>query len=116
MKDGVSFILEEVSGLCAKSAIVSVPSGQRGKGYYSTDFLVDKKDGGKHPILNLKKLNQFVVKCTFKVETLSTIISIVTPGVWLASIDLKDAYLHISIVEEDWKFLCFLMETIISNL
>ena len=108
-KDGVSIILEEVSGLCTKSAIVPVPSGQRGKGNYSTYFLVDKKDGGKRPILNLKKLNQFLVKCTFKVETLSTIISIMTPGVWLASIDLQDAYLHIPIAEEDWKFLRFLI-------
>ena len=107
--DGQSVMLEEVESLCAKSAVVPVPPDQRGTGYYSTYFVVPKKDGGLRPILNLKRFNQYLVKRKFKMESLSSIISVVTPGVWLASIDLKDAYLHVPIAQENHKYMRFSM-------
>ena len=108
--DGASAMLEEVSELCAKCAVVPIPPGQRGKGYYSTYFLVTKKDGGLRPILNLKRFNQNLVKRSFKMETLQNLIPIMVPGVWLASIDLKDAYLHVPMAKECWKYLCFAID------
>jgi hypothetical protein len=102
-------MLDEVANLCEKSAVVPVPSDQRGTGYYSTYFVVPKKDGSLRPILNLKRFNQHLVRRKFKMETLGSIISIMTPGVWLASIDLKDAYLHVPIAPEDHRFLRFLI-------
>jgi len=51
---GASVLLEEVDALCAKSAVESLPPMTPGKqGYYSTYFLVPKKDGGVRPFLNL---------------------------------------------------------------
>ena len=109
-RDGESALLDEVEGLCAKCAVKSVPPGQRGDGYYSTYFLVTKKDGGMRPILNLKQFNKHLVHRRFKMETLNRLISIVVPGVWMASLDLKDAYLHVPIAREHWKYLRFAVQ------
>ena len=46
-------ILDEVDDLLKKSAIEVVPKDQEGLGFYSTFFIVPKKDGGHRPILNL---------------------------------------------------------------
>ena len=40
-------------------------------------------------------------------ETLRSVIRFVKPGDWLASIDLKDAYLHIPICPSHLKYLRF---------
>ena len=88
-------MLGEVSELCAKAAVVPVPTDQQGRGYYSTYFLVPKKDGGVRPILNLKPFNKNVPKQHFKMETLQGILPTLEPGLWLASLDLKDAYFHV---------------------
>jgi hypothetical protein len=42
----MSNILEEVNKLLGKGAIELVPPGQEGQGFYSTFFIVPKKDGG----------------------------------------------------------------------
>ena len=63
--------------------------------YYSTYFLVPKKDGSYRPILNLKFFNLNVCKTSFKMETLHSIIAIMRLHQWLASSDLKDAYFHV---------------------
>ena len=34
-------------------------------------------------------------------DPMPSIVSFMTPGIWLASIDLKDAYLHVAIAEWD---------------
>jgi hypothetical protein len=52
----MSNILEEVNKLLGKGAIELVPPGQEGQGFYSTFFIVPKKDGGLRPILILKSL------------------------------------------------------------
>ena len=90
-------ISEEVAALLAKNAVRLVEPQDWHTGYFSTHFLVPKKDGGLRPILNLKKFNVHMVKRSFRMETLATIISIVEPGQWSMSIDLKEAYFHIPI-------------------
>ena len=54
-------ILDEVGKLLGKNAIELVPLDQVGRGYYSTFFVVPKKDGGLHPILNLRQLNTHLI-------------------------------------------------------
>ena len=42
--------------------------------------------------LILKKLNRHVQYADFKMESILSILSLVTPNCWMASVDLKDAY------------------------
>ena len=90
----VRVIDEEVEALLRKGAIEEVvPS----PGYYSRVFVVPKKDGGWRPILNLKRLKTFLVSPPFRMDTARDVASLLYPGDWMASIDLKDAYFHIPV-------------------
>ena len=60
-------ISEEVTELLQKGAIGEVVPVEQ-TGFYSNLFLVPKKDGGQHPVINLKALNNFVNKEHFKME------------------------------------------------
>lgn len=104
---------EEVAALLQKQAIRPVPPQDQDRGYYSTYFLVPKKDGGFRPILNLRWLNLSVRYRRFRMETLRTIIGVVRPGMWMASIDLKDAYFHIPINGQHHCFLRFMFRGVV---
>ena len=43
-------------------------------------------------ILNLKRLNKFADYKHFKMESLQNVLELIRPGVYMASIDLKDAF------------------------
>ena len=101
---------EEVTGLRTKGAVRTVPPKLERFGFYSTYFTVPKKDGGIRPILNLKPFNRNIKRERFKMETLQSIISLMQPGVWLASVDLKDAYFHVPINRAHWKYLRFVLD------
>ena len=101
---------EEVEGLVRKKAVVVVPPDLVRSGTYSTYFLVPKKDGGIRPILNLKKFNLNMKPKRFKMETLQSVLAALRPGLWLASLDLKDAYLHVPIRPVHQRFLRFLWQ------
>ena len=75
--------------------------------YYSTYFVVPKKDGGLRPILNLKYFNLSVWKTSFKMETLLSIIAVMRPQQWMASVDLKDTYFYVPVVAAHHQFLRF---------
>ena len=98
---------EEVRKLLVKGAIEVVPPSQAKEGFYSTYFLVPKKTGDLRPILNLRPLNKVIQIDTFKMETLSNVIMSVSPGQWLVSLDLKDAYFHVPVNRAHWKYLRF---------
>ena len=78
-------------------------------GYYSRLFLVPKPDGSFHPIIDLKKLNQFLVVPSFKMETLFSIITALQPQEWITKIDLKDAYHHILVHVNIRKYFRFVV-------
>jgi hypothetical protein len=59
-------------------------------------------------ILNLKGLNKFIEYHHFKMESLSTVISLVKRNCYMASVDLKDAYYSVPIANEHQKYLKFL--------
>ena len=78
-------------------------------GYYSRLFLVPKPDGFFRPIIDLKKLNQFIVVPLFKTETLFSIIAALQPQEWITKIDLKDAYHHILVHANIRKYFRFVV-------
>ncbi|KAL0173154.1 hypothetical protein M9458_033465, partial [Cirrhinus mrigala] len=67
---------QEVETLLRKEAIEVVPPHDRESGFYSRYFIVPKKDGGLRPIIDLH---------------------------WFVTIDLKDAYFHVSILPQHRK-------------
>jgi len=100
-------LLQAVTDLLAKKAVVRVWDYAHSPGYYSPYFLCPKKDGTLRPILNLKKFNKFLVKEKFRMETLSDVLASLEQDDWLISVDLKDAYLHVPIHASFHKYLRF---------
>ena len=71
-------------------------------------FIRPKKESGKFRVIfNLKKLNEAVIYRKFKMDTLEAVIKMMTPGCFMTSIDLRDAYYSLPIVPADRKYLKF---------
>ncbi len=98
---------QEVNTLLRKEAIEVVPPLDRESGFYSRYFIVPKKDGGLRPILDLRLLNRSVMRLKFKMLTVKQVVSQIRSEDWFVTIDLKDAYFHISILPSHRKFLRF---------
>jgi hypothetical protein len=91
----------EVSGVLCKIQHVQ---GE----FVSNVFLHPKKEEGRYRmILNLKKLNDFVEYHHFKMDTLETVLTLIRPGMFMASIDFTDVYYSWAIAEQDRKYLRF---------
>ena len=78
------------------------------KEFISTVCLVPKKTGDFRPVINLKPLNQFVEKIHFKVANNRLALNCISPGDFILSIDLKDAYFSVPIFQPHRKYLRFL--------
>ncbi len=102
-------LLDEVQALLEKNAVVQV-SGEVRVGHYASFFLTPKKSGEWRPIINLKPLNFFVRPQPFRMETLAAVLQVLGPGYWGATLDLKDAYLHVPIHPQSRKFLRFALQ------
>ncbi|XP_059381433.1 uncharacterized protein LOC132116575, partial [Carassius carassius] len=101
---------QEMLALLSKGAIEEVHPSQMESGFYSRYFVVPKKDGGLRPILDLRRLNLALRSSKFKMLTVKSILSQIQPNDWFVTIDLKDAYFHIQIIERHRKFLRFALE------
>ena len=101
-------ISQEISKLLKKKVIVQtvVEKGD----FFSSVFLRAKKDESYRMILNLKKLNKYIASKHFKMESLQNVLHMVKSGVWMASVDLKDAYYSVPIDKECQKYLKLLWE------
>ena len=76
-------------------------------------FLRPKSDCTYHLIFNLKALNDNVVYHHFKLDTLEATLPLVTPGCYMTSLNLKDAYYSIPIAPEQQHFLKFMWKGIL---
>ena len=90
-----SQISEEIVELLSKGAIEEIQPGPQS--FISQIFLVEKKDGGFHPVINLKRLNHHVRTEHFKMEGLCILPSLIQQDDWMVKLDLKDAYLQVPI-------------------
>ena len=73
--------------------------------YISPIFLREKTDGTQRLILNLKHLNKYLEYKHFKMQTLQTILTLIQPNCYMATIDLKDVYYSVKIDGNDTCFL-----------
>ena len=99
---------QAIQALAIKKVVEPVPFSQEGQGFYSTLFLVTKKPEGWRPVLNLKSLNKYVERRGFKLNSVKSVKTTILPGDFGTSLDLKDAYHHISVLPEHRCFLRFL--------
>jgi hypothetical protein len=75
--------------------------------FVSTIFTVPKPDGSRRPIINLKRLNEYVETPHFKMENIRVASQLVSRDAFMCVIDLKDAYHSIRICPEHRKYLKF---------
>ena len=76
-------------------------------GFYSCLFVVWKTSGSWRPAIDLSTLNRFVDVSHFRMETIQSVLLSVRQGDWMASIDLKEAYLQVPIHPESRQSLLF---------
>ena len=76
-------------------------------GFYSRLFLVPKPHRRCRPVIDLSRLNTFLLVERFKMETPESIRACLIPSKWVSWIDLSDAYLHITIHPNSRKYLRF---------
>ena len=100
-----TIIQSEIDKLLQKEVIE--PARNEAGQFISTIFLRPKPDDSHRMILNLKQLNKSVEYEHFKMGTLWTIIRMMKPNCYMASIYIKDAYYSVPIAETDQKYLKF---------
>ena len=100
-------LVKEANDLKLKNAVTVVEHCP--DEYVSSYFAVPKphRDNQFRPILNLKYFNNFVKKYKFSMESLKSVKEWIRPGYFCTSLDIKDAFLHISINPSSRKFLRF---------
>ena len=75
--------------------------------FYSRLFVVWKTSGSWRPVIDLSLLNRFVDISHFRMETIQSVLMSVRQGDWMASIDLRLAYLQVPVHPESRRFLRF---------
>ena len=75
--------------------------------YVSPCFLRSKQDDTSRFILNLKRFNQFVKKVHFKIEDLRLALNLLDKNDFMDRLDIKGAYLLVSMVQGCKKYLRF---------
>ena len=96
--DQSTLVNQETESMLQKCAIQKVPhvSGE----FLNNLFLVDKSDGGKRPVINLRNLNSFIPYQHFKMEGLHLMKGLLLEKDYMCKIDLRDAYFTIPKVQE----------------
>ena len=98
-------IQEQVQKFLASGAISNIS--------FSSDlilsrvFTVKKSNGKDRMIIDLSNLNKQISKVSFKMESHSKLIELIENNDFMASIDLADAFFHISLHPSHRKFVAF---------
>lgn len=85
----------EIERLLIKGAIRQTdPSPDQ---FLSSFFLIEKSSGGMRFIFNLKDLNTYIEPPHFKLEDWRTVVQLMLPNTYMATLDIEDAYLLVPI-------------------
>jgi len=104
-KQDMLLVDAEIQAMLVKGAILRVLPCQ--DQFLSNIFLVPKKSGGMRPIINLKKLNEFIHAPHFKMEHLLSFLPCIRQGMYMTSLDLSDAYFTLPVDKDFRKYLRF---------
>ena len=99
---------EAIQALVAKSAVELAPLPSLG--FYSRLFVVWKTSGSWRPVIDLSVLSLYVDVSHFRMETIQSVLLSVRQGDWMASIDLKEAYLQVPVHPDSRRFLRFVAQ------
>ena len=99
------FLADEIKNLLQKG--VTKESQHEEEEFISPIFLVPKSEDSFRMILNLKRLNENMPYIHFKMETIKSILTLVTPNCFMAKVDIKDANYFVSFLPEHQKYLKF---------
>ena len=102
-------ILETEGGMLLKKGVLSATKIQPDD-YFSNLFTRQKKYGSYSTILNLKYLNEECYTQHFKMDSMRHAIYTVQPGMFLASLGIKDAFHSIPVHKTHQKFLKLLLK------
>ena len=81
--------------------------------FFSRLFVVPKKDGPYRLVIDLSRLNRFLIVPTFRMECVWTIAAGWTEPLWGITTDLEDAYFNVPISEEFQIYLAFVVDGVI---
>ena len=101
----VQDLMSFIPSLLSRKIIREVPTPLRLPLFFSRPFLVSKKEGTLRPVLNLSRLNKYLVVPHFKMESVLSIASGIVEPLWGCTLDLEDAFFHVPI---GWLFHCYL--------
>ena len=113
----INLIKDETEKLLTKGVIKE--TCHKEKEFVSPIFISHKSNGGIRLIVNLKQLNKSIEYHYFKMESINTILNLITKDFFMALVDLKDAYYSIKIsknfqpylksvfLDKLYKFACF---------
>ena len=86
---------QEVQEMLEKGAIERIVEPD--PGFYNRLFLVPKKGGTWRPVLDVSRLNKYISKTKFSMETSQSVREAIGREDWMISLDMKDAYFYIPI-------------------
>ena len=98
-------LVRDITSLLDKQAIEGLDPRSLTPEFYIRIFLVPKKDGRCRPVFDLNPLNRFVSKEKFKMTTPRVVTNALHRGGWAVSVDLKDAYFHVTIHAKSTRLL-----------
>ena len=108
----MNVVRKEVAALLEKNAIrkVSKNEAENNLGHYSHIFTVPKPGGKHRVVINMKPLNEHVLKEKFKMETVKDVKTLLKPKDFGAVVDLTDAYYTVSLHKDTRKFCRFILD------
>ena len=108
----MNIVRSEVAQLLAKEAVrkVSREEAASKPGHYSHIFTVPKPGGKHRVVINMKPLNEHVLKEKFRMETTKDVRSILKKGDFGAVVDLTDAYYTVKLNKQSRKYCRFIVD------
>ena len=98
-----SFLIKKITKLDEK-VVIWKPIHKEGEFISPISFVLKPPDCFRL-ILNLKKLNEFLFYVQFKMETINSMLTMITPNSYMAKVDPKDAYYFVPTLPEYQKYL-----------